>query len=109
MSRPLPGLVIISVEGDVDGAARRIVKLRQVSGAQMCAYGTGGIAKAGLPKHGQVEQPFDQDHGRKTADGLPGKQPAFGARQQTVRKRRADTAAVEVDDCLLYTSDAADE
>src|ERR1700733_189627 len=36
--------------------------------------------------------------GGKTADGLPGKQSAFGARQQTVRKRRADTAAVEVDD-----------
>ena len=55
MSRPLSGLVIISVEGDVDGAARRMVKLRQVNGAQMGAYGTGGIAKAGLPQDGPIE------------------------------------------------------
>ena len=64
----------------------------------MRADGAGSVTKPGLPQHGHVEQAFDQDYSGKTADGLPGKQSTFGARQQTVRERRVDTAAVEIDD-----------
>jgi len=47
-------------------------------------------------KHGQIEQPFDEDYSGEPADGFPGEQSAFGARQQTVGERRANAAAIEV-------------
>ena len=80
MSRPLSSLVIILVEGDVDSPARRIGKLRQMSGAQIGADGAGGIAKAGLPQDGEIEQTFDQDHRGEVPNRVPGEQAAFGAR-----------------------------
>ena len=64
----------------------------------------GGVAKTGLPQHGQVEQAFDEDYSGETADGFPGEQSAFGARQQTVGERRADAAAVEVGDLPVLSA-----
>ena len=80
----LAGLIFVLVEGDVDGTAWLLGKLRPLSGRQLRADGAGGVAKTGLPQHGQIEQTFDQDHGGEAADRLPGEQSAFGARQQAV-------------------------
>ena len=80
VSGALTGLVFILVKDDVDRARGAITELLELTRRQMCADGAGGIAKAGLPKHGQVEQTFDQDHGGEVADRLPGKQAAFGTR-----------------------------
>ena len=99
----LAAAVGIDIEGEINGA-RAVAQLSKLAGVEVGAQRAGDVAKTGLPQHGQVEQPFDQDHGGKTADGLPGKQSAFGARQQTVRKRRADTAAVEVDDLAVLAA-----
>ena len=93
----LAGVIFILVKDKVDRTTRPIAKLGQLCRCQMSADGACGIAKAGLPQRGQVEQAFDQDHGGKMADRLPGKQAALGARQQPVGEGRADTAAVEVD------------
>src|SRR5260370_36840698 len=70
----------------------------------MRADRTGGVAEAGLPQDGLVEQPFHQDHSGETADGLPGEQSTFRARQHTVGKRCADTAAEQVDDLAVLAA-----
>ena len=57
----LPGLVVVLIESDVNRTAWLISKLIQLSRRQLCANSTGGVAKTGLPQHGHVEQPFDQD------------------------------------------------
>src|SRR5215467_7236634 len=101
MSRPLSSLVIILVEGDVDSPARRIGKLRQMSGAQIGADGAGGIAKAGLPQDGEIEKTFDQDHRGEVPNRVPGEQAAFGAWQEPMRERGPDTATVQVDDLAV--------
>ena len=69
VQREMPGsllasLVFILIEDDVDQTAGSVAKLIQLSGSKMCAEGAGGVAKAGLPQHRQVEQSFDQDHRR---------------------------------------------
>jgi hypothetical protein len=69
----------------------------------MGADGAGGVAKAGLPQHGQVKQSFDQNHGGVTADRIPSKQVSLGTRQKPVREGGADAAAVEVDDVAVLT------
>jgi hypothetical protein len=65
---PLAGLVGIAVEGDKDATARLITKLGPLLRCQMSADGAGGVAKTGLPQRSQVQQAFDQDHGRKCAN-----------------------------------------
>ena len=95
-----PGLVVVLIEGDIDKTARLIGELRHLRERQLRADRAGCIAEAGLPQHGQIEQSVHQDHGGESAHCFPGEQGTLGARQQTVRERRADT-------CLLYTSDAA--
>lgn len=100
----LTGLVCILVKDEVDHTARRAAKLIHPGGRQMCADGGSGIAKAGLPQHGQVEESLHQDHGGELADRVPGKQAALGARQQTVRERGADTAAIEIDDLAVLAA-----
>ena len=67
----------------------------------MCAVGTGGVAKAGLPQQCQIKQAFDQDKRGEPAHRLPGKQSALGARQQPVREGGANAAAVQVDDLAV--------
>src|SRR5260370_11607522 len=70
----------------------------------MRADRTGGVAEAGLPADGLADQPFHQDQSGETADGLQGEQSTFRARQQTVGKRCADTAAVQVDDLAVLAA-----
>src|SRR5580692_9052362 len=70
----------------------------------MGAQGGCCVAEAGLPEHGQVEQPFDQNHCRALADGVPGKEAALRSRQQTMRKSCSDTAAVQVHDSPMLSA-----
>jgi hypothetical protein len=100
----LSSLVIVLVEGDVDGTAWLIGKLSKLSRRQLRADGASGVAETGLPQDGQVEQSFDQDHGGESADRLPGEQSAFRSWQQTMGERRADATAVEVDDLALLVT-----
>ena len=70
----------------------------------MCADGASGITKADLPKHGEVEQAFHQNHGGEQADRFQGKQAALGPGQQPVWEGGADTATVKVDNLILLTA-----
>ena len=70
----------------------------------MGADGAGGVAKAGLPEHGQVEQTLYQDHGGEVADGLPCKQAPLGTRQHAMREGGSDTAAIEIHDLALLAA-----
>src|SRR5580658_1874799 len=88
----------------IDATAGRLTKLRQLGRCQMRAEGTGDVAKVSLPEHRQIKQAFHQDYGRECADRLPGEQPALGARQQSMRESRADTAAIEVNHTALLTA-----
>jgi|SRR5712692_10158722 len=76
----------------------------ELRGRQVCADSASGVAKAGLPKHRQVEYTLYQDHGREAADRVPGKQAAFRTRQQAVRESCAYTASVQVDDLAVLTT-----
>ena len=84
MGSALAGMIVILVEDDVDLAAGLIAQLGQLKRRQVCAHGASGIAKAGLPQRGQIEQSFHQDDGGAAAHRIPGKQAALGARQQPV-------------------------
>jgi hypothetical protein len=99
----LPGLIIVLIEGDVDTTARLIGKLRQLGRRQLRADGAGGVAKPACQSTAS-RTALSPGSRWKTADGLPGKQAALGARQQTVGKCGADTAAVEVDDLAVLAA-----
>src|SRR5260370_30940043 len=77
---PLAGLVGILVEGDIDATAGWITKLRPLHRVQVSADRTGGVTKARLPEHGQIEQSFHQDDGGEGADRIPRKQATLAAR-----------------------------
>src|SRR5881392_3442997 len=55
VSGALPGLVFILIKNDVDQTRGPIAELLDLTWRQVCAEGAGRIAKASLPKHGQVE------------------------------------------------------
>src|SRR6202162_4339975 len=101
---PLAGLVGILVEGDIDATAGLITKLRPLHRGQVSADRTGGVPKAGLPKHRHIAQYLHQDAGREDADRVPRKQATLGARQQPVGKSGTDTAAIEIDDASLLVA-----
>ena len=92
----LASLVGIVVESDIDATAGLVTKLRPLRGCQMCADGTGGVAPASLPEHGQIKQAFHQDHVGEGADRFPGKQATLGTRQQAMGESRAHAAAIEI-------------
>jgi hypothetical protein len=52
----------VLVKGEVNLTGRTIGDLAELGGRQMRAEGAGGVAKASLPQHRQVEEAFDQDH-----------------------------------------------
>ena len=68
----LAGLVLILIEGDVDTAVGIFAQLGQLRRSQVGANGTGSIAVSRLPQHGEIEQPFDQDHVAELSDRFPG-------------------------------------
>jgi hypothetical protein len=102
------GLVFILIKDNVDQTTRVFGKLVELKRRQVGADGACRIAKARLPQHGQVEQSFDQNHSGETANGLPGEQSTFRAGEQTVGKRGADAAAVEVDGLAVVSAREGD-
>jgi len=77
-------------------AAGLIAPVGQLKRRQVCAHGASGIAKAGLPQRGQIEQSFHQDDGGAAATESQANRPPLGRGQQPVWESGADTAAVEV-------------
>jgi hypothetical protein len=55
LSSPLPGLVVVLIKGKIDRAVTGLAQLSKLQGSQMSTDGTGGIAKAFLPQHRQIE------------------------------------------------------
>ena len=59
----LPGLIVVLVEGNVDGTAWLICKLSQLSRRKLRADRAGGVPETGLPQYGKVKQSFHENHG----------------------------------------------
>ena len=97
---PLAALVLIDIEGDIHGAVA-VTELAELGIVQMRAQRTGRVAKARLPYGDIVEQPFDQNHFGAVANLLPCIQAALAPGQEAMGERRADAAAVEVDDVAV--------
>jgi len=97
---PLAALVLIDIEGDIHGAVA-VTELAELGIVQMRAQRTGRVAKARLPYGDIVEQPFDQNHFGAIANLLPCIQAALAPGQEAMGERRADAAAVEVDDVAV--------
>jgi len=55
LSRALSGLVVVLIKGKVDRAVTVLAQLSQLRGSQMSTDRTGGIAKAFLPQHRQIQ------------------------------------------------------
>src|SRR5258708_40142973 len=108
MSGTLAGLVFILIKDDIDPTIRLCAELRQLRGCEMCAEGAGGVAEAGLPQHGQIEQTLCQDYAGEVPDRLPGEETAFGSGQQAMREGGADAAPVEADDLATLTAGEGD-
>src|SRR5438876_836765 len=70
----------------------------------MSADRTGGVAKAFLPEKRKIEHALDQNHMGGVADRFPGKESAFRAGQQPMRKGSADATAIEIDDAMVLTA-----
>ena len=64
----LASFVFILIKYKIDQAARSIGKLMELRRSQVGAKRAGGVAKARLPQHCQVEQAFDQDSRWEIAD-----------------------------------------
>jgi hypothetical protein len=64
----LASLVFILIKDKIDQAVRSIGKLMELRRSQVGAKRAGGVAKARLPQHCQVEQAFDQDSRWEIAD-----------------------------------------
>ena len=64
----LASLVFILIEYKIDQAARSIGKLMELRRGEVGAKRAGGVAKARLPQHCQVQQAFDQDSRWEIAD-----------------------------------------
>lgn len=95
----LTALVPIDIEGDIHGALA-FTELAELGIVQMRAQRTGRVAKARLPYGDIVEQTFDQNYFGAVANLLPCIQAALASRQEAMGERRADAAAIEVDDAL---------
>ena len=98
----LAALVLIDIEGEIDGAFA-FAQLAELVSVELCTQRAGHVVESRLPQGGIVEQTFDQDHLRADANLLPCIQAALAPRQEAMGERRADAAAVEVDDALALT------
>ena len=87
----------MGIEGNPHGAVGPLGQLRQLRRGQGNAEGAAGVAKAGLPKHRQIEQTFDQNHVRGMAGDAPGEEASFGTCQESMRRSAAQTAAIKID------------
>jgi len=95
----LAALVLIDIEGEIDGAFA-FAQLAELVSVELCTQGAGHVVESRLPQGGIVEQPFDQDHLGAVANLLPCIQAALAPGQEAMGERGADAAAVEVDDVL---------
>ena len=92
----LAAAVGVRIEGQIDGSGT-VAELPKLARIEMGSHRAGDVVKTGLPQHGVVEQPLDENHFRILADLLPAVQAALGARQEAVRRRRSrEAAAIEI-------------
>src|SRR5664280_909617 len=95
----LAALVLIDIEGEIDGAFA-FAQLAELVSVELSTQRAGHVMESSLPQGGIVEQPFDQDHLGAVANLLPCIQAALAAGQEAMSQGSADAAAVEVDDVL---------
>jgi hypothetical protein len=93
----LAAAVGIDIEGEINGA-RAIAQLLKLVSAEMCAEGTGDVAKTRLPQHCIVEQTLNENHLRTLLNLLPGIQATLRTGEESMSDGGSDTAAVEIDD-----------
>src|SRR5260370_13434110 len=65
----LPAAIGVGIKGQIDGS-HAIAQLTKLVWVELSSHRAGNVVKAGLPQHGVVEQPFDQDHFWISADLL---------------------------------------
>ena len=97
---PLAALVLIGIEGEIDGAFA-FAQLAELVLVELCTQRAGHVMESSLPQGNIVEQPFDQDHLGAVTNLFPCIQAALTAGQEAVGEGSADAAAVEVDNMLV--------
>src|SRR4051812_45440294 len=102
--RSLASLVVIVIKGNVDLTVRSFGQLVELQRGELVPDAACGVAKTRLPKHGKIEESFDEYSGGMIADRVPRNQTGFRTRQQPVRKSSPGTASIEVDDMTLLTA-----
>ena len=70
LCRLLAALVLIDIEGEIDGAFA-LAQLAELVSVELCTQRAGHVVESRLPQSGIVEQPFDQDHLGAVANFLP--------------------------------------
>ena len=99
LSSLLAALILIDIEGEIDGAFA-FAQLAELVSVELCTQRARHVMESSLPQGGIVEQPFDQDHLGAVANLLPCIQAALAAGQEAMSEGSADAAAVEVDDVI---------
>ena len=99
----LAAAVGVDIEGEID-RARVVAQLLKLAGVEMRAQRAGDVAKTGLPQHGIVEQPLDENDLGALLNLLPGIQAALGAGEESMGKGGSDTATVEIDDASVLAA-----
>lgn len=110
--RTLTGSIRVGVEGDEDLPAGIVRDLGELIGGEVAPECACGVAKAGLPQDGEIEEAFHEDDGLSAPKRFPRNQAAFGARQKPMGWRLSDAAPIEIDDAALLAAgenDAAEE
>ena len=96
LRRLLAAAVAIGIEGQID-SSWAVAELPKLVRIEMVAQRAGDVVKTGLPQHGIVEQPLDENHFRVVPDLLPAIQATFGARQETGEVApKPKAAAIEI-------------
>ena len=89
----LTALVLIDIEGEIDGAFA-FAQLAELVSVELCTQRAGHVMESRLPQGGIVEQPFNQDHLGVVANLLPCKQATLASGQEAMGERRADAATI---------------
>ncbi len=86
LSRFLTTAVGIGIKGHVDGS-RTVTELAELARIEIGAHRAGDDVESGLPQHGVIEESLDQNQFWILPSLVPCVQPAFGSRQETMRRR----------------------
>ena len=70
LRRLLAAAVGVGIKGQIDGS-RGVAELPKLARIEMGSQRAGDVLKTGLPQHGIVEQPLDENHFRVLPDLLP--------------------------------------